>query len=402
MKPSFNLTVLFFLFILFQSCNTLYYSKIVNIEILEPGSIYLSPEQKKIAVRYNNFNIGFNPAFADYYDGKNMVTDSSELDNEAAKVYFDLFMESIQKHQFFDEVVELEPNDFSNTVVVDTVSNYIKTKQDSTFKVEDSRNTKLERLAGIIDRFPPEVKIKNKTRYLHPELGLYSEREIKTIADTTDTDLFFSLDFFATTDMIPYMQATAIGTELVKVMSYWNVYDLETKTVLYSRFKIDTVRWTAEAYNLKSLKKLLPPRRDAILNAADIAGSKFADFLVPHWTEVQRMYYTSKHAELLKTNNLVKENRWLEAAEIWKANVDNRNKNIAAKCKFNMALVCEIEGDFEAALDWVVRSFHTLGQNNMVHFANCQQYIKIISQRILDVKKMEVQFHDNKIKANLI
>jgi len=397
MKPSINLTILFVLFILLQGCNTLYYTKTVNIEILEPGSIYLSPEHKKISVRYNNFNIGFNPAFADYYDGKNLATDSSELDNEASKIYFDLFMESIQKHQFFDEIIELEPNDYWNTVVVDTVSNYIKLKQDSTFKVKDSSNTNLERLAEIIDKFPPEAKSKNKTRFLHPKLGLYSEREIKTIADTTDTDLFFSFDFFATTDMMPYVQETTLGTELVRVMSYWNVYDLKTKLILYSRFKIDTVRWSAEAYNLKSLKQQLPPRRDAILNAADIAGSKFADFLVPHWTEVQRMYYTSRHTELIKTNNLVEENRWLEAAKIWKANVDNRNKNIAAKCKFNMALVCEIEGDFEAALDWVVQSFHTLGQKNMVHFANCQQYIKIISQRILDVKKIEVQFHDNKI-----
>ena len=99
MRPSFNLSVLFFLFILFQSCSTLYNTRTINIEILEPGSIYFSPEHKKLSVRYNNFNEDFNPVFADYFDGNNIVTDTSELDSEAAKVYFALFLQSIQNGQ---------------------------------------------------------------------------------------------------------------------------------------------------------------------------------------------------------------------------------------------------------------------------------------------------------------
>jgi len=398
MRPSFNVTILFFLLVIFQGCNTLYYSRVVNIEILEPGKIYFPPNKNKIAIKYNNCNEGYNPHFAEYFDGQNTQIDSSNLNDEAARVYFDLFIENINKNQFFEEVIQLESSNFSDTEVIDTVSNYFILKQDSTLVALDTTiNIHVEKLAEIINSYPRETEVDQKSRAIHPQLGLYNQEDINKIADTTDADLLLSLDFFATTDITRYSKRTLFGYRFIQVLALWNIYDIETRTLSFSQFKLDSVRWTAEAYNIHSLKQQLPPRRDAVLNAADIAGSEFADFLVPHWAEVQRMYYTSGHIELKETNKLVQENRWLDAAKIWKANVNNPNKNIVAKCKFNLGLVCEMEGDFEAALDWVVQSFHELGSKNTVHFDNCQQYIKILSHRMLDIKKIKLQYNNAKI-----
>ena len=59
--------------------------------------------------------------------------------------------------------------------------------------------------------------------------------------------------------------------------------------------------------------------------------------LTPRWEFVQRMYYRSGHVEMKKTEKMISEGKWLEAAAIWKANIDNKNKNIAAKSMFNLA-----------------------------------------------------------------
>jgi hypothetical protein len=317
---------------------------------------------------------------------------------DAAKVYLDLFTENIKKQQFFDNIIQLEPFDFTNIEIIDTISKNILLENDSISKIEEQTlNIGVKNLTSIVTRYQPKLDKYTGSKIIHPELGLYSEEEIEEIADTTNADLLFSLDFFASLDLIQYATANAIGFESVEVFALWNIYDLETKNLQYSQWKIDSVRWTEDASTLRQLKLKLPPRRDAILNAADIAGTQFAEFLVPHWTEVQRMYYSSGQVELKKTDDLVKENRWLDAAKIWKANINNPNKSIAAKCKFNMGLVCEMEGDFKAALDWVVQSFHTLGAKNNLHLNNCQQYISILSQRMLDMKKIKMQFHDTNI-----
>ena len=95
--------------------------------------------------------------------------------------------------------------------------------------------------------------------------------------------------------------------------------------------------------------------------------------------------------ELKKAEQLVKENRWLDAAEIWKKNVTNSNKNVAAKSMFNLALACEIEGELDAALDWVVKSYYVFKDDNEVHEFNCKEYIRILGMRKIDIQKIELQ-----------
>lgn len=47
---------------------------------------------------------------------------------------------------------------------------------------------------------------------------------------------------------------------------------------------------------------------------------------------------------------------WLKAAEIYKKETKNKNENIAAKATYNMALICEMEGNLDVAIDWLDRS----------------------------------------------
>ena len=142
-------------------------------------------------------------------------------------------------------------------------------------------------------------------------------------------------------------------------------------------------------YNLKKALSSLPPRKHAVLASAEMEGEKFAEFLIPHWTEAERVYYRSGHIELKKTEELVEQNRWMEAAEIWKKNVNNKNKNIAAKSMFNMALACEVNGEIDAAIDWVVKSYHLLGSKNEIHEFHCKNYIEVLGWRKANIKQIE-------------
>ena len=174
-------------------------------------------------------------------------------------------------------------------------------------------------------------------------------------------------------------------------MTFWNIYDLKNQKLQNFHLKLDTISWQIRTDNIQYQIERLPSHKDAVLNAADIAGNKFAEYIIPHWKEVNRMYYHSNQVDLKKADKLVKENKWMEAAKIWKTNINNPNINIAAKCKFNMGLACEMQNDFDAAIDWIVQSFHDLGQKNEVHYNNCMSYIRVLSQRKLDIKYINLQ-----------
>jgi len=389
--------------VILQSCYSLSNTSTLKLEIVVPGKVILPQNFKTVAVRYNNANIAFNPYFSDYVEDNETLKDKSNLDSVASEIYFQNFVSQLKNHQYFDSVYELEPMNYSEIGLDDSlVFEQFRLIEPSDTTTQIQINKEAFQFTKFLKNLSNSDSLKSKTKLIDPEFGLYSKDDIQKIADSTNADLLLSLDYFGSADGIfspkyirnlseKYIFSTFNlneATEVVYVLSGWNFYDLKKTEMIYSRIKTDTIKWSEPAYNLKNAKKVLPPRKDAVLNAADIAGSNFAEFVAPHWMEVERMYYKSGQIELKKTEELIRQNRWLEAAEIWKKNTANKNKKIAAKSMYNLALACEMNGDMDAAIDWAVKSFHAR-HKDIYHSGACQKYIFILAQRKLDIKRIE-------------
>lgn len=406
----FRLSTLIYIFIcliLLQSCNTLQNVSTINLEIVIPGKIVIPPKYKTAAIRYNNCNVAANSNFSCYFEDNKKLTDNTNIDSIASEIYYQIFTSHLKNQQFFDTIFELTPMNYSDIEINDSLVYAQFEINNTTDSLQPlTANSEVFRFTKQINDFIDTDSKKPKTKFLDPEFGLYSKDEIQQIADSTNADLLFSFDWFASVDGIfsPLFTMNSSGTiniediinynsqtakEVVNIISCWNFYDLKKQELIYSHRKTDTIRWNIHAYALKDAKRGLPPRKDAVLNAADIAASRFVEFLVPHWIEVERMYYQSGNIEMKKTEALIKENRWLEAAEIWKKNTINKNKSIAAKSMFNMALACEMNGEMDAAIDWAVKSFYVFGTKNEFHAENCKNYIQILARRKLDIQKIE-------------
>lgn len=400
-----NLTYLFVFLVILQSCYSLNNTSTIKLEIFVPGKVKLPPEYKNVAVRYNNVNVSLNPNFTDYREDNLTFTDSINLDSTASEIYFQNFVYYVRNQAYFDSVLELEPMNFTDYKTSDSLF-YLQFELDELVDSgkQSNINTGVFNFVKATKSFSNPNSGKSKTKFIDPEFGLYSKNDLQQIADSTGADLLLSFDYFGSTDGIfspKYVWKLSdttnfnfnfydynVATEVVNVFYSWSFYDLQKQEMIYSHIKTDLIKWTELAYNIVKAKRILPPRRDAVLNAADIAASNFAEFLAPHWMEVERMYYKSGQIELKKTEELIKQNRWLEAAEIWKKNTTNKNKKIAAKSMYNMALACEINGEMDAAIDWAVKSFYAR-HKDPYHTGNCQDYIKILGQRKLDIKTIE-------------
>ena len=402
------LPVLFFVFLAaLQSCNTLYNTKVISIQVLVPGKVKIPKEYSTMAVKYNNCNIAFNPQFSGYFEDTRMLMDTKNIDSIASLVYFDVCTDFIRSQNYFDSVTVLNSFDFSNISIRDSL---VKARLLQQNTIDSGKteliNPEVLKITHLVNRFKSTGSGKDTTLFIDPEFGFYTRAGLEEIAQQTKADIFLSFDFFAESDgiyspdyylnlpdspqkskLIEINKHTA--EELVYIYSSWNIYDLKNLALTFAYQNIDTINWIEPAYNLREAKRVLPPRKDAIFNAADVAGTQFGEYISPHWVDVDRMYYQSGHSELKKTDKMVAENRWLDAVEIWKKNTTNRNKKIAAKSMFNLALACEMQGEIDAAMDWAVKSYYVLVNKNEVHRFNTQQYINILSQRKLDIKKIE-------------
>lgn len=390
-----NVLYLLMCLAILQSCNTLYNTQITKLEILVPGKVKMPPDYKKAAIRYNNCNVAVNPNFSFYLEDENKITDTTNSDSIASEIYFRSFADHLEKQQFFDTVFEIESFDYSNTRLSDLrVLNLTGTSDSANDENITFLNPEIQKFTTLINRFSYPANDKEYTKFIDPDYGLYTQEEIEQIADTTQADLLFSFDWFAATDGIsspkylgPHYFRSA--KEVVKIIVCWNIYDLNKPELNYSHLKIDTVSWIEPAYTLREARKVLPNRLEAVNVAAEIAGLEFAEFLVPHWIEVDRVYYKSGFGELKKTVGLLKQGQWFEAAEIWKKYTSHKNKSIAAKSMYNLALACEILGDMDAALDWAIKSFNIINNKSQVHIEISKEYIRILSQRKIDIKNIE-------------
>lgn len=116
-------------------------------------------------------------------------------------------------------------------------------------------------------------------------------------------------------------------------------------------------------------------------NTAVHLGKSFAEELVPHWQETERLYYRSHNPKMLMAQKQMFNENYRGAAELYRQMTNNKNHNIAAKATFNMALICEMEGNLEAGIDWLTRSSNTANKFNYDHFIKCTEYINILKIR---------------------
>lgn len=390
MKTLLKLTILLFAGFFPTGCNTLYQTKTVDIEIFVPANAIFPEKYDTIALRYNNFNADYNPNFAEYTENGKQLVDSTNTDSTAAEIYYDYFLQKLKTSSFFDSVAEVERNNYSKVFLSDSL---LKIEfpgfEDSIITGNIPEKYALAaNFWSLAGHFQPEKKI-STVNYLDPELGLYSKTNLDQLADSTNAQLLLSLDYFTTMDRrLTVDEGIKTGIFNVFVVAYWNFYDLETNRLMYFYDRVDTITWDY----ITGIESL-PSRESGILEAAEFSAGQFAEFLIPHWINVQRMYYKSGQVDLKKTDALVTQGKWFEAAEIWKQHVNNPNKKIAAKSRFNMALACEMLGQMDAAIDWAVQSYHVFGQKNPMHEQNSLQYINILNQRKMDIKRIEYQFN---------
>ncbi len=216
-------------------------------------------------------------------------------------------------------------------------------------------------------------------------------------------DAFIFLDFFELKDQLikksDYYTWTSILNNFPEFKSSTKLESVEAYLIWSLSFKSDTSKYIySQPDELFYGNSVYPElfgndlkHKVLMENTSEYLGKSFGAKLIPTWLKVSRTYYQSHNTNLLKAEKYCLNGEWLNAAEIYNRETKNKNRNIAAKAKYNMALICEMEGKLDAAIDWLVQSYSTYRFENEEHKFNCQQYINLIAMRKREVERLEKQ-----------
>lgn len=218
--------------------------------------------------------------------------------------------------------------------------------------------------------------------------------DVTKLCNIANAEAMISLDGFAVVDsLILGYYDNGYGLQpfnFIKLVvnSFWRVYYPEKEQFLLKWWQTDELE-LPDVLSVKQYYELIGSdegRKWLVDLIANEVALNTSDKLVPYWLEVERYLFYTTQPELNHANNLAFQNEWISAALIWKKYTDDKNATIASSACHNMAVVCEVEGKMDLALEWAEKSL--LKKYNTVTY----NYVNELRLRIEEVKLLNHQF----------
>ncbi|MDR3245466.1 MAG: DUF6340 family protein [Prevotellaceae bacterium] len=157
------------------------------------------------------------------------------------------------------------------------------------------------------------------------------------------------------------------------------IYDVDKLTIIDEHMIQDTLSLQVNADPWETEDELvqrLPDTKTAVLLVVKEMAKSYVEDIAPFWKEETRYYYLDSHIERAKI--YIDNEEWSKAMNIWMLYVDDANKALAAISCFNMALGCEMLGEYDLALKWI----DNVKRKNEAYY--WEEYKKLLNRRIAE------------------
>jgi hypothetical protein len=223
--------------------------------------------------------------------------------------------------------------------------------------------------------------------------GLFSAplswETVDKICRDNHVDALFSLELFDTDSKISYAAKpvslkTPLGnvpgiehqaSMLTTVKTGWRIYDPASRNILDEFPVARDITFSGRGINPAAAAGALLNRKEAVKQVGAEAGQNYAMRLIPYRIRVTRDYYVKGSDNFRTARRKAQTGNWDGAAAIWKKETTNPDATVAGRACYNMAIICEINGELELAIKWSQKAYEEY--NNRLAL----NYIRILKNR---------------------
>lgn len=226
---------------------------------------------------------------------------------------------------------------------------------------------------------------------------------ITQICNDNDVDLLFSLEFYDT-DTSPSYELTTVNipnniginvgipghrlTLNTVVKNGWRVYDPSTKIILDEFVYNDFLTSVGEGVNPVKAFEAIAGRKEGVLQISNNIGTDYGLFTRPVNVRVARDYFVRGTNNFKVAMRRARTGNWDGAADLWASELDNRNFKVAGRAHYNMAIINEINGDLQKALEFASTSYSDYETRLAL------RYVNILRRRIAEQRQLEATFNE--------
>jgi hypothetical protein len=191
--------------------------------------------------------------------------------------------------------------------------------------------------------------------YIFPVYSLNAEEltgeRIDEVKSASDADYIIAVEKFSV-NFSRKRISTSAYTQVALVAKYdatFGIYDTRTPRLLDEGRMNDTLLLLTNIYPWENEDEVVLPDKK---EAASIVGKKITELyareIAPFWREETRYYYIGPGIQ--SAEMYIDRENWPGAMNVWANYVDDSDRALAAASCFNMALGCEMIGEYELAL----------------------------------------------------
>ncbi|MGC1515676.1 MAG: DUF6340 family protein [Maribacter sp.] len=223
---------------------------------------------------------------------------------------------------------------------------------------------------------------------------------VEQICAENNVEVLFSLEFYDTDTTADLQIATLsipnnLGVNVTVpghritlntvIKNGWRVYDPVHKRLLNEVVTNDFVTSRGEGINPVKAIEAVMGRKEAVLAVSDAIGNSYGLKIKPLRRRVTREYFVRGSDNFIVAKRRAQAGNWEGAADLWEQDLNHAKPKVAGRACYNMAIINEINGNLNEAIEWASKSYADYNTPNAL------RYINILKNRVVDQRVLENQ-----------
>lgn len=212
---------------------------------------------------------------------------------------------------------------------------------------------------------------------------------IENICEANEVDAIFSLAFYDTDTQVSYKPSmmelpNSLGVKVsvpahevtlnTLIKNGWRIYNPRTKQIVDQLGYTDQLVSSGQGINPVKAIEAVARRNEAVEELSKDIGHAYGTRLSPYRHRISRDYYVRGTDNFVVAKRRAQTGDWQGAAQLWEKELDNTKSKIAGRACYNMAIINEINGDLNAAMDWASKSYSDYNNKDALKYLNILKY----------------------------
>ncbi|HTQ27786.1 MAG TPA: DUF6340 family protein [Puia sp.] len=222
--------------------------------------------------------------------------------------------------------------------------------------------------------------------------------DVEKICRQNNCDALFSLEMFDADAKLnipinPVSLSSAIAslptvaqqvTMQTVVKTGWRIYDPSGRNILDEYVMSGSLNSTGSGITPSAAAASLIGRKEAVKQVANKAGQDYATRIIPYWIRVSRDYFVRGSDNFRVARRKAQTGNWDDAAKLWQQETGNPHGKIAGRACYNLAIIYEINGDLDGAIQWAQKAYENYGTPFALRYVNILKNRKVNNAVIED------------------